>query len=80
MPAEWEPHEAVWLSWPHNRNTFPNLSGVEEAYYSFINAIHTSERVELFIPTAALHRKIRANLREAQYRPFPGYSPYDRIF
>jgi agmatine deiminase len=65
MPAEWEPHEAVWLSWPHNRNTFPNLSGVEDAYYTFINAIHTSERVELFIPTAALHRKIRSNLREA---------------
>jgi agmatine deiminase len=65
MPAEWEPHEAVWLSWPHNRNTFPNLSGVEESYYAFISAIHTSERVELFIPTAALHRKIRAHLREA---------------
>jgi agmatine deiminase len=22
-PAEWEPQEAVWLSWPHNRRTFP---------------------------------------------------------
>ncbi len=65
MPAEWEPHEAVWLSWPHNRNTFPNLSAVEEAYYTLISVIHSSERVELFIPTAALHRKIRARLRES---------------
>jgi agmatine deiminase len=23
MPAEWEPQEAVWLSWPHNRRTWP---------------------------------------------------------
>jgi len=64
MPAEWEPHEAVWLSWPHNKNTFPKLPAVEEAFYAFINLIHTSERVELFIPTAALHRKIRTRLRE----------------
>ncbi|MFA5346834.1 MAG: agmatine deiminase family protein [Methanoregula sp.] len=65
MPAEWEPHEAVWLSWPHNKNTFPKLSAVEEAYYTLISVIHSSERVELFIPTAALHRKIRARLRES---------------
>src|SRR5208337_5284350 len=26
MPAEWEPHETVWLSWPHNRNTFPRIA------------------------------------------------------
>ncbi len=23
MPAEWEPQEAVWLSWPHRRSTWP---------------------------------------------------------
>lgn len=65
MPAEWEPHESVWLSWPHNNRTFPGLPAVEEAYYSFIEAIHSSERVELFVPTAAGHRKIRARLRDS---------------
>lgn len=64
MPAEWEPHEAVWLAWPHNKNTFPGLPAVEEAYYTFISLVHTSERVELFLPSAALHRKIRTRLRE----------------
>ncbi|MFA5415575.1 MAG: nitrilase-related carbon-nitrogen hydrolase, partial [Methanoregula sp.] len=29
MPAEWEPHEALWLSWPHNKDTFPRLREVE---------------------------------------------------
>jgi len=23
MPAEWEPHAALWLSWPHRRATWP---------------------------------------------------------
>jgi agmatine deiminase len=23
MPAEWEPQEAVWLSWPHRQSTWP---------------------------------------------------------
>lgn len=23
MPAEWEPQAAIWLSWPHNRQTWP---------------------------------------------------------
>lgn len=23
MPAEWEPHAATWLSWPHNRGSWP---------------------------------------------------------
>ncbi len=23
MPAEWEPHQATWLSWPHNRDSWP---------------------------------------------------------
>ncbi len=24
MPAEWEPHAATWLAWPHNRPTWPD--------------------------------------------------------
>ncbi len=23
FPAEWEPHAATWLAWPHNRDTWP---------------------------------------------------------
>jgi agmatine deiminase len=64
MPAEWEPHEAVWISWPHNQMTFPHLTDVENACYAFIQAVHASERVEIFVPTAVIHRKVRARLRE----------------
>ena len=24
-PAEWEPHDATWLAWPHNRETWPGI-------------------------------------------------------
>jgi len=65
MPAEWEPHAAVWLSWPNNRMTFPRLEEVEKSYISFISAIHHSEKVELFVPGAVLNRQVRARLREA---------------
>jgi agmatine deiminase len=37
---------------------------VEEGYYEFIRAVQTSERIELFVPTAVIHRKVRAHLRE----------------
>ncbi|MGA2121407.1 MAG: agmatine deiminase family protein [Methanoregula sp.] len=64
MPAEWEPHEAVWISWPHNARTFPDIPGVEQACYEFIKHTHTSERVEVFVPTAVIYRKVRGTLRD----------------
>jgi agmatine deiminase len=64
MPAEWEPHEAVWISWPHNTFTFPDIPSVEQAYFEFIAHVHPSERIEVFVPTAVIHRKVRAKLRE----------------
>ena len=26
MPAEWEPHEATWLAWPHEVSDWPGNS------------------------------------------------------
>jgi agmatine deiminase len=65
MPAEWEQHDAVWLSWPHNKNTFPNLTPVEDTYVRFIAGIVPSERIELFVPTPIINRMVKARLRGA---------------
>ena len=65
MPAEWEPHDAVWLSWPHNKNTFPHLDDVEDGYIRFIAAVTPSERVELFVPNPMINRMVKARLRSA---------------
>jgi agmatine deiminase len=66
MPAEWEPHEAVWLSWPHNKNTFPHIRDVEDGYVRFIAAVTPSERVELFVPNPMVNRMVKARLRSAE--------------
>ncbi len=47
MPAEWEKHSAVWLSWPHDTTSFPHLNEAEESFAEFIKEISTSEKVEL---------------------------------
>ncbi|MFA6092397.1 MAG: agmatine deiminase family protein [Elusimicrobiota bacterium] len=50
MPAEWDAHEAIWLSWPHDPVSFEGvLPRVEDAYVRIISEIHRTERVELFI-------------------------------
>ena len=50
MPAEWEKHDAIWLAWPHDPQTFPDRVGkVEEVYFKIIEAIHVSEDVNLFV-------------------------------
>ena len=50
MPAEWEPHEATWLSWPHNKETWPQkLKEVQISYIQIIKALLYSEKVNLLI-------------------------------
>ncbi|VVC03316.1 Agmatine deiminase [Candidatus Bilamarchaeum dharawalense] len=51
MPAEWEPHEATWLSWPKDPETFPDpvLPKVEKIYIDMINALHEKEKVHLLV-------------------------------
>lgn len=48
MPAEWEPHEAIWLSWPHRRATWPGqFRPVPSAYAKFVAAISRFEHVRI---------------------------------
>jgi len=48
MPAEWEPQDAVWLSWPHNRKTWPGqFRPVPYAFAQFVAAISRYEPVRI---------------------------------
>src|SRR3972149_6116353 len=59
MPAEWEKHDAIWLSWPHDPVTFPDrVEKVEEVYVRIIKAIHKSEKVNLFIKDTGMKKKV----------------------
>ncbi|HSB47870.1 MAG TPA: agmatine deiminase family protein [Candidatus Bilamarchaeum sp.] len=51
MPAEWEPHEATWISWPKDPLTFPGevLPKVERIYVEMIHALAKGEKVHLLV-------------------------------
>ncbi len=66
MPAEWEKHDAIWLSWPHDPTTFPDcVCKVEETYVQIIKEIHTSENVNLFVKDEAMKQKATNMLQKA---------------
>jgi agmatine deiminase len=68
MPAEWEPHSAVWLAWPHDPVSFPFLEQAENAFADFIGGIHESERVELLVRDEP-HRERALRLLDARHVP-----------
>ncbi len=48
FPAQWEPCAAVWLAWPHNRETWPgHFDGIPEAFATFAVAIAESTPVRI---------------------------------
>lgn len=54
MPAEWEPHAATWLAWPHNEETWPGLlPQVQDIFLDIIEALHHDEKVHLLVNDAA---------------------------
>lgn len=65
MPAEWEPHSAVWLAWPYDTITFGSLNEkdeklnperlkiVENVFRQIIEALEDSEKVNLITKDVA---------------------------
>lgn len=66
MPAEWEPQEAVWLSWPHNEETWPGmLNDVKESYVQFVKALHTGQKVKILVNDESSKIKAETKLKKA---------------
>ena len=67
IPAEWEPHAATWLAWPHNRETWPGrLSAIPAVYVQIIAALHRDERVHICVNDAADAESVRQQLDAAR--------------
>jgi agmatine deiminase len=59
MPAEWEPHAATWLSWPHDPVTFPGrVEAAEDCYRQMIRALSVGERVNLLVKDQDAHERV----------------------
>jgi agmatine deiminase len=66
MPAEWEPHEATWISWPHNRDSWPGVfAGVEPAMTAFVRALAECEPVYINVLDADHEAHVRGLLAKA---------------
>lgn len=64
MPAEWAPHRATWLAWPHNRETWPSQLGrVQEIWLQMIVALAPHERVCLLVNDSQTESAVAARLR-----------------
>jgi agmatine deiminase len=72
MPAEWEPHEATWISWPHpDGASFPSAhERVVPVFVEMVKALIESEIVRINVRDTAQETKVRTLL---------GDSPPERI-
>ena len=79
FPAEWEPHEATWLSWPHKEGSWPGkIDKVFPSYSLFIKYLSNSEKVRINVAdetmkAAAIQHLSNANVNldavEFYYHP-----------
>jgi agmatine deiminase len=66
MPAEWEPHAATWLAWPHFKDDWPGkFEPVPWVYAEIIRHLARHERVELIVNDAASEKRARKTLDRA---------------
>jgi agmatine deiminase len=64
MPAEWEPHAATWIAWPHSREWFAGrLPEVEDSYVAIAAALARSERVNVLVPDETRRARAAERLR-----------------
>jgi agmatine deiminase len=66
MPAEWEPHDATWLIWPHNPIDWPDkIDTVRWVYGEIVRKIAPGERVRLLVNNKADEQGARRVLSRA---------------
>jgi agmatine deiminase len=66
MPAEWEPHAATWLAWPHYKLDWPGkFEPIPWVFAEIIRYLSRGELVELIVKDAAAEKLARKTLRLA---------------
>jgi len=74
FPAEWEPHQATWLSWPHNVESWPGkIDRIYPIYAHFIRLLSYHEEVHVNVNDADMELLARSWIEMAD-------PDMDRIF
>jgi agmatine deiminase len=64
MPAEWEPHEATWLGWPHNATDWPGkFAAIPWVYGEMVRKISAGEIIRLLVRHQAEEKLARRVLQ-----------------
>lgn len=67
MPAEWEPHAATWIAWPHLKEDWPRkFEPIPWVYAEIIRELAKHEPVELIVKNVAAARQARQVLKRAE--------------
>ncbi len=65
FPAEWHQHRATWLSWPHNKDSWPGkIETIYKPYCEFIKEVAKGELVCINVVDANMEAKARKLLTE----------------
>ncbi len=63
FPAEWAPHVATWLSWPHNPETWPGkIDTIYPSYALFVKTLTAGEFVHINVADEVMEQSARAIL------------------
>ena len=64
MPAEWTPHRATWLAWPHNRETWPTqLETVRGVWIRMMQILAPNEHVILLVNDEPTEQDVISRLK-----------------
>jgi agmatine deiminase len=64
MPAEWEPHAATWIVWPHNPDDWPGkFQPIPWVYAEIVRHLSRVEDVHILVNDLAAERRANSILR-----------------
>ena len=63
MPAEWEPHAATWIAWPHEKSDWPGkFATIPWIYGEIVRHLAQVERVRIVVADEKQQRQVRSIL------------------
>jgi agmatine deiminase len=66
MPAEWYPHVATWIAWPHNATDWPGkFAAIPWVYADIVRHLSSVELVHILVDDAASAKRARNILRRS---------------
>jgi agmatine deiminase len=66
MPAEWAPHAATWIAWPHNAEDWPGkFQPIPWVYAEIVRQLSRVEDVNILVNDLAAERRAQSLLKRA---------------